>query len=83
MSNIILNADELQALTGRSSKRPRSQLPVLHQLGFHRAFINPAGRLVLERAHYDAVVRGQQAQAAERQRPQITPPARLRSAHAA
>ena len=73
MSDLILSGDELQALTGRSSKRPALQLAVLVQRGFWRAHINVGGRLVLERAHYEAVCRGD----TERKRPQITPPRSL------
>jgi len=75
--DLILTPAELQLLTGRSSKRPTSQLVELLKRGFHRAYINAGGRLVLERAHYDAVCRGEVGQAAERKRPQITPPQSL------
>ena len=77
MPDLLLSAEELQALTGRSSKRPASQLGLLHKRGFHRAHINLGGRLVLERAHYDAVCRGEAGAAPERKRPQITPPRAL------
>ena len=73
MPELILGSDELQALTGRSSRRPALQLEVLLQRGFWRAHVNAGGRLVLERAHYEAVCRGD----AERKRPQITPPRAL------
>lgn len=40
--------------------QPVRQLRALHDRGFSRAYISKAtGRVVLERAHYDAVVRGQ------------------------
>jgi hypothetical protein len=40
--------------------RPADQLKALHARGFVRAFRrNGAGPVILERAHYDAVVRGQ------------------------
>lgn len=72
---ITLQPDELHALTGY--KRPNDQLRVLLKRGFDRAHIQN-GRLVLERAHYDAVCRGQSAAAAaSRRRPQITPPQHL------
>jgi hypothetical protein len=76
VTDLILSADELQALTGRSSKRPAIQLEILQKRGFHRAHINAGGRLVLERAHYDAICRGETGPA-ERRRPQITPPRAL------
>jgi hypothetical protein len=78
MVDLILSDDELQALTGRSSKRPAVQLEILLRRGFHRAHINAGGRLVLERAHYDSVCRGEAGAALERKRPQITPPSSLR-----
>jgi len=42
-------------------KRPADQLKALHARGFVRAYIPAVGkkRVVLERAHHDAVVRGQ------------------------
>lgn len=74
-TDITLQQDELQALTGY--KRPNDQLRVLLKRGFTRAHVQN-GRLVLERAHYDAVCRGEAVQAASgRLRPQITPPQHL------
>ena len=52
----ILPADELFAVTGYS--RAAEQLAELHRLGFVRARIDRLGRVVLERAHYDAVCDG-------------------------
>jgi len=72
MPDLILTPDELQALTGR--RRTAAQLEVLRQRGFWRAHINAGGRLVLERAHYEAVCRGGDV---ERKRPVITPPRAL------
>jgi len=66
----------LHALTGYRS-RP-AQLKVLHKRGFVRAFINQAGVLVLERAHYEAVCQGMAR--SEPKRPQVVVPARLRVA---
>jgi hypothetical protein len=41
-------------------RRPADQLKALHERGFVRAFRRSgAGPVILERAHYDAVVRGQ------------------------
>lgn len=55
---ITLTPAELEHLTGY--KQPTQQLNVLHRRGFHRAFMARTGGVVLERAHYDAVCRGQQ-----------------------
>ena len=54
--SVTLDKDELEALTGYqvSSK----QLDVLRRRGFHRAYINRNGKVVLERTHYEAVSRG-------------------------
>jgi len=53
---ITLQPDELEHLTG--FKQATQQLNVLQRRGFNRAFIGRRG-LVLERAHYEAVCRGQ------------------------
>lgn len=57
VSGIILSPDELAALTGY--RQVTRQLQVLHARGFLRAFICRRGDLVLERAHYEAVSRGE------------------------
>lgn len=56
----ILTPNEVEAITG--FKLSTRQLAVLRDRGFHRAFINRAGVVVLERAHFDAVCRGQMGQ---------------------
>jgi hypothetical protein len=58
MLNLILAPDELVALTGY--KRASDQLAELHRQGFSRARRDRLGRVVLERAHYDAVCAGAQ-----------------------
>lgn len=58
---LLLTADELEALTGY--RRAADQLRELLRQGFHRARRNRLGDVVLERAHYDAVVRGEAAPA--------------------
>lgn len=76
-TDITLQQDELLALTGY--KRPNDQLRVLLKRGFSRAYIQN-GRLVLERAHYDAVCRGEGGTvtaSAGRRRPQVTLPQSL------
>lgn len=76
MPDLILTADELAALTGYR-QAPR-QLAELHRLGYWRARRAPiTGRVILERAHYEAVARGEDA-APDLKRP--TPKLRLRLA---
>lgn len=55
--DIILTEPELVKITGY--ELPCKQLAVLHNRGFHRAYIARKGGVVLERAHYEAVCRGQ------------------------
>jgi len=66
MPDVILSRDELKALTGY--EQPSRQLAELHRRGFVRAYIGRHG-LVLERAHYEAVCRGE----TERKRPTLRP----------
>lgn len=56
---ITLTQAELHALTGY--KRAGDQLKALHAAGYWRARIAPTGRVLLERAHFEAVARGQTA----------------------
>lgn len=56
-SGIKLSEAELFAITGY--ELPCKQLNVLHGRGFHRAYIARKGGVVLERAHYEAVCRGE------------------------
>lgn len=53
---IALTEAELTRITGY--ELPCKQLAVLHNRGFHRAYIAYKGGVVLERAHYEAVCRG-------------------------
>ncbi len=55
---LLLSENELRTLTGY--KRAAEQLVELHRQGFSRARRDRLGRLVLERGHYDAVIRGDQ-----------------------
>lgn len=74
---LILTDDELRALTGYA--QPARQLGALHAMGYFRARRSPrTGNVILERAHYDAVARGQVAPAPAGQRPR--PRLRLASA---
>lgn len=66
MPDVILSRDELKALTGY--EQPSRQLAELHRRGFVRAYMGRHG-LVLERAHYEAVCRGD----VERKRPTVRP----------
>lgn len=49
----VLSPAELVTLTGY--RRGAEQLAELHRRGFHRAYRNRAGKVVLERPHYLAV----------------------------
>lgn len=66
MSSVTLTREELVQLTGY--EKPSKQLAELHRRGFMRAYIGRHG-LVLERAHYEAVCRGE----TERKRPSLRP----------
>lgn len=75
MSDLVLSADELQQLTGY--RVPSKQLCELHRQGFWRARRAPiTGRVILERAHYEAVTHGGDVKKPE---PQLRAP-RLRAA---
>lgn len=54
--DIALTEAELIRITGY--ELATKQLNVLRERGFHRAFIDRNGALVLERAHYEAVCQG-------------------------
>ena len=56
---ITLTPEELIALTGY--EQPCKQLKTLKARGFYRAYIARKGGVILERAHYESVVRGQDA----------------------
>lgn len=68
VTDLLLSPAELVALTGY--KLPSAQLATLQAQGFHRARRNPAGHVVLERAHYEAVCRGE----SQAPRPRVKPP---------
>lgn len=67
---ITLSQAELHALTGY--RRAADQLKALHAAGYWRARLAPTGRVVLERAHFEAVAQGQ-AQQVVAQRPRLRP----------
>lgn len=56
--SIVLSEDEIIALTDYEAST--KQLQVLHRRGFHRAYISRLGNVILERAHYEAVTRGEE-----------------------
>lgn len=56
----VLSDEELKQITGYSSAG--HQLDVLHKRGFSRAYRDRTGRIILERAHYLAVCRGEFSQ---------------------
>ena len=75
---MILTPPEIAEITGYV--RPAEQLAELHKLGFARARMDRTGRIVLERAHYQAVCEGRFAANASRSdndRPKV---ARVRAA---
>ena len=67
--SIVLSDDEIEQLTGY--KWASRQLAALHKLGFWRARISPIGRVLVERAHYEAVSAGPRA---DHNRPHVRPP---------
>lgn len=77
---LCLTEYELAQLTGGLSQ-PRCQVKLLRQRGFERARLE-RGRVVLERAHYEAVCRGEYA-VAERPESRDTARPKLKSARAA
>ncbi|MDB5851085.1 MAG: hypothetical protein JWP29_4837 [Rhodoferax sp.] len=64
-TDIVLSDAELEAITGY--KTASKQLQVLQQRGFNRAFLGRY-RLILERAHYEAVCSGAATVAAKEPR---------------
>ncbi len=61
--DLLISEVAIEAMTGYATAS--KQLQVLHNRGFHRAFINRAGRVVLERSHYEAVTRGEAQSSAQ------------------
>jgi hypothetical protein len=57
MTTATLTPQELAEITGY--QRPAAQLRVLRERGYWRAWRASTGRVVLERAHYEAVCSGQ------------------------
>jgi len=71
-AGIRLTEQELRDYTGYT--QPARQLAVLHDMGFHRATLDRLGKVRLERAHFEAVCNS----TAERPRPKVKPPCRVR-----
>jgi hypothetical protein len=71
-SRLRLSEREIVDLT--EYDQPARQLAELHRQGFFRARIGRTGRVVLERAHYEAVCRGM-ASTPER-KPRVRAPTR-------
>lgn len=73
--SITLSPEEIALLTGY--RRAAEQLAALQRMGFWRARRDRFGRVVLERAHYDAVASGRGAAANDsppvRPRPKLRP----------
>lgn len=66
-----LTADEVKELTG-GYVMPAKQLAELHRQGFWRARRSAlTGAVILERAHYEAVCRGQDAEPARGYQPKL------------
>lgn len=67
---LLLTPHELQTLTGY--KQPAAQLAELLRQGYWRARRAPiTGRVILERAHYEAVARGIDQQPAGHRAPRL------------
>lgn len=77
-NGLLLSSVELQEMTGYA--KPALQLKVLLAQGFYRARRNALNRVVLERAHYEAVCAGAATSISiSRERPQVASPFRSTS----
>lgn len=76
MTLLLLTPAEITELTGR--QRITEQLAELRRQGYWRTVANAAGRIVLPRAHFEAVNRGEDRQLAGQTpaRPQVVMPER-------
>lgn len=57
MLELLLSPEEVKALAG-DLEQPQRQLEELRRQGFWRARLSRAHRVILERAHYEAVCAG-------------------------
>lgn len=77
-SGLLLSTEELLEITGYA--KPALQLKVLLAQGFHRARRTTQNRVVLERAHYEAVCASvASTNSISRERPQVASPFRSSS----
>jgi len=74
---LTLTPDQIEEITGY--RQPAAQLAALHRRGYWRAYRDRLGRVVLERAHYDAVAAGAAAAEQHAPQPRLRPP-KLRTA---
>jgi hypothetical protein len=65
----LIDAATIEAMTGY--KQPGKQVDELRRQGFWRARRSLTGAVILERAHYEAVCRGEQQAAREARRPRL------------
>ena len=72
--SLRLSESELRELTGYATAR--KQLEFLHQRGFYRATLGRFGRVVLERAHFEAVCQGRSGLNDAKPRPELILPQR-------
>jgi len=74
MTGLLLTLDEVKALAGEL-EQPQRQLEELRRQGFWRVRLSRAHRVILERAHYEAVCAGAvdpaTNQQGERERPAL------------
>lgn len=67
-ASLVLSADELHGMTGKV--QPAAQIRALHKQGYVRAYrAGEDGHVILERAHVEAVARGQFGQTAANDAP--------------
>jgi len=69
---VLLSAEEISEVTGY--RKPALQVRELHSRGFVRARVNVLNRVVLERAHFEAVCSTTSGAISAAHRPQLVPP---------
>ncbi len=79
---LILSVDEIRGMTGKV--QPAAQLRALHKQGYSRAYrAGEDGHVILERAHVEAVARGQFGQVAANDAPRAKLPPNIAGYRAA
>jgi hypothetical protein len=68
--SLVLEREEIASITGY--KRQAEQLAELHRRGYSRAYRDRLGRVVLTRAHFDAVEAGAIVPARPKLRQRVT-----------